>query len=70
MEDHAGDGNASQAGDIGAYYFGSGGWGWLPFAYDSFEFRQCSWDREVWKGRLARISWMRVVMYAWGTWKV
>ncbi|KAJ4454288.1 hypothetical protein PAPYR_11046 [Paratrimastix pyriformis] len=31
MEDHAGDGNASQAGDIGAYYFGSGGWGWLPF---------------------------------------
>ncbi|KAJ4452906.1 hypothetical protein PAPYR_12770 [Paratrimastix pyriformis] len=36
MEDHAGDGNASQAGDIGAYYFGSGGWGWLPFAYDSF----------------------------------
>ncbi|KAJ4456531.1 hypothetical protein PAPYR_8172 [Paratrimastix pyriformis] len=54
----------------GAYYFGSGGWGWLPFAYDSFEFRQCSWDREVWKGRLARISWMRVIMYAWGTWKV
>ncbi|KAJ4453151.1 hypothetical protein PAPYR_12464 [Paratrimastix pyriformis] len=40
------------------------------FAYDSFEFRQCSWDREVWKGRLARISWMRVIMYAWGTWKV
>ncbi|KAJ4457225.1 hypothetical protein PAPYR_7396 [Paratrimastix pyriformis] len=36
------------------------------FAYDSFEFRQCSWDREVWKGRLARISWMRVIMYAWG----
>ncbi|KAJ4455222.1 hypothetical protein PAPYR_9878 [Paratrimastix pyriformis] len=47
MEDDAGDGNAAQAGDIGAYYFGSGGWGWLPFAYDSFEFRQCSWDREV-----------------------
>ncbi|KAJ4454274.1 hypothetical protein PAPYR_11068 [Paratrimastix pyriformis] len=31
MEDDAGDGNAAQAGDIGAYYFGSGGWGWLPF---------------------------------------
>ncbi|KAJ4453190.1 hypothetical protein PAPYR_12413 [Paratrimastix pyriformis] len=70
MEDDAGDGNAAQAGDIGAYYFGSGGWGWLPFAYDSFEFRQCSWDREVWKGRLARISWLQVIMYAWGTWKV
>ncbi|KAJ4455830.1 hypothetical protein PAPYR_9124 [Paratrimastix pyriformis] len=39
----------------GAYYFGSGGWGWLPFCL-----------REVWKGRLARISWMRVIMYAWG----
>ncbi|KAJ4454372.1 hypothetical protein PAPYR_10951 [Paratrimastix pyriformis] len=70
MEDHAGDGNASQAGDIGGILLWLRWLGLASFAYDSFEFRQCSWDREVWKGRLARISWMRVIMYAWGTWKV
>ncbi|KAJ4455143.1 hypothetical protein PAPYR_9936 [Paratrimastix pyriformis] len=63
MEDHAGDGNASQAGDIGGILL----WlRWLGLA----SLLYVLWDREVWKGRLARISWMRVIMYAWGTWKV
>ncbi|KAJ4453488.1 hypothetical protein PAPYR_12024 [Paratrimastix pyriformis] len=80
MEDHAGDGNAAQAVDIGAILL----WlRWLGLAsflltvcanvflvavclVDSFEFRQCSWDREVWKGRQAQISWMQVIIYAWG----
>ncbi|KAJ4455269.1 hypothetical protein PAPYR_9804 [Paratrimastix pyriformis] len=80
MEDHAGDGNASQAGDIGGILLWLRWLGLASFLFtvcanvflvavclvDSFEFRQCSWDREVWKGRLARISWMRVIMYAWG----
>ncbi|KAJ4454277.1 hypothetical protein PAPYR_11072 [Paratrimastix pyriformis] len=80
MEDDAGDGNAAQAGDIGGIllwlrWLGLASF-WLTVCenvflvavclVDSFEFRQCSWDREVWKGRLARISWLQVIMYAWG----
>ncbi|KAJ4452763.1 hypothetical protein PAPYR_12979 [Paratrimastix pyriformis] len=84
MEDDAGDGNAAQAGDIGGILLWLRWLGLASFLLtvcanvflvavclvDSFEFRQCSWDREVWKGRLARISWLQVIMYAWGTWKV
>ncbi|KAJ4454457.1 hypothetical protein PAPYR_10817 [Paratrimastix pyriformis] len=42
----------------GAYYFGSGGWGWLPFAYGRFGKETGSDIMDA------------VIMYAWGTWKV
>ncbi|KAJ4454324.1 hypothetical protein PAPYR_10985 [Paratrimastix pyriformis] len=64
MEDDAGDGNAAQAGDIGGILL------WLRWLGLASFLLTCSWDREVWKGRLARISWLQVIMYAWGTWKV
>ncbi|KAJ4455196.1 hypothetical protein PAPYR_9930 [Paratrimastix pyriformis] len=60
MEDHAGDGNAAQAGDI------RGILPWLRWLGLASFWLTCSWDREVWKGRQAKISWMQVIMYAWG----
>ncbi|KAJ4453176.1 hypothetical protein PAPYR_12430 [Paratrimastix pyriformis] len=64
MEDDAGDGNAAQAGDFGGILL------WLRWLGLASFLLTCSWDREAWKGRLARISWLQVIMYAWGTWKV
>ncbi|KAJ4452613.1 hypothetical protein PAPYR_13176 [Paratrimastix pyriformis] len=53
MEDDAGDGNAAQAGDIGAYYFGSGGWGWLRTAYDPLSFGSA-----LGTGRFGKGDWL------------
>ncbi|KAJ4452460.1 hypothetical protein PAPYR_13377 [Paratrimastix pyriformis] len=68
MEDHAGDGNASQAGDIGGILLWLRWLGLASFCLRLAEFRQCSWDREVWKGDW--LGYHGCSDNVGGTWKV